>query len=176
MHRINFIPFPYLTTERFILRQLTLSDGNEIFLLRSDKEINRYLDRPIAKTIDDAKQFIDKINESILKNELIYWAIAFKNQPNLIGTICLWNISDKGTKAEIGFELLPEFHGKGIMQEVLPMIIDYGLETMGLNFIDGEVDPKNLRSIKLMEKYGFVFNMRLKDMEIYSLQNSNIEN
>jgi RimJ/RimL family protein N-acetyltransferase len=62
------------------------------------------------------------------------------------------------------------------MQEVLPMIIDYGLETMELSFIDGEVYPKNLRSIKLMEKYGFIFNMRLKDMEIYSLQNSNIEN
>ena len=62
------------------------------------------------------------------------------------------------------------------MQEVLPMIINYGLETMGLNFIDGEVDPNNLRSIKLMGKYGFVFNKRLKDMEIYSLQNLNIEN
>jgi len=96
-----------------------------------------------------------------------------KGQPNLIGTICLWNISDKGTKAEIGFELLPEFHGKGTMQEVIPIIINYGFETMGLNFIDGEVDPKNLRSIKLMEKYGFVFNMRLKDMVIYSLRNPN---
>jgi ribosomal-protein-alanine N-acetyltransferase len=139
-------------------------------LLRSDKEINRYLDRPIAKTIDDARQFIDKINESILKNELIYWAITFNNQPNLIGTIRLWNISEDGTKAEIGFELLPEFHGKGIMQEVLPMIIDYGLETMGLNFIDGEVDPKNLRSIKLMEKYGFVYQKRSENTEIYSLR------
>jgi RimJ/RimL family protein N-acetyltransferase len=62
------------------------------------------------------------------------------------------------------------------MQEVLLMIIDYGLETIGLNFIDGEVDPNNLKSIKLMEKYGFVFNMRLKDMVVCSLQNSNIEN
>jgi [ribosomal protein S5]-alanine N-acetyltransferase len=175
MHRISFIPFPYLTTERFILRQLTLSDGNEIFLLRSDKEINRYLDRPIAGTIDDARQFIDKINESILKNELIYWVIAYKGQPNLIGTICLWNISDNGTKAEIGFELLPEFHGKGIMHEVLPIIINYGFETMGLNFIDGEVDPKNLKSIKLMEKSGFIYHKRLENTEIYSVQNSNIK-
>ena len=176
MHRINFNPFPYLTTERFILRRLTLSGDNEIFLPRSDKEINRSLDRPIAKTIDDARQFINKINESIPKNELIYWAIVFNNQPNLIGTICLWNISDKGTKAEIGFELLPEFHRKGIMQEVLPLIIDYGLETMGINFIDGEVDPKNLRSIKLMEKYGFICQKRLENTEIYSIQNPNIGN
>jgi len=99
-----------------------------------------------------------------------------KGQPNLIGTICLWNISDKGTKAEIGFELLPEFHRKGIMQEVLPMIIDYGLETMGLNFIDGEVDPKNRKSIKIMEKYGFIYQKRLENTEIYSLRNPNGKN
>jgi ribosomal-protein-alanine N-acetyltransferase len=105
---------------------------------------------------------------------LIYWAITFNNQPNLIGTICLWNISDNGNIAEIGFELLPKFHGKEIMQEVLPIIINYGFETMGLNFIDGEVDPKNIKSIKLMEKNGFIYQKSLENTEIYSLQNPNI--
>ena len=66
--------------------------------------------------------------------------------------------------------MLPEFHRKGIMQEVLPMIIDYSLETMGLIFIDGEVDPKNLKSIKLMEKNGFVYQKRSENTEIYSLR------
>jgi ribosomal-protein-alanine N-acetyltransferase len=101
---------------------------------------------------------------------LIYWAIAIKNQLNLVGTICLWNISEDNAKAELGFKLLPEFHRKGILQEVLPMIIDCGLETMGLNFIDGEVDPKNLRSTKLMEKYGFIYQKRSENTEIYSLR------
>ena len=55
MHKIDFTPFPVLETERYILRQLSLSDDNEIFILRSDKEVNKYLDRPIAKTIEDAK-------------------------------------------------------------------------------------------------------------------------
>ena len=103
---------------------------------------------------------------------MIYWAITFNNQPNLIGTICLWNISDNGNIAEIGFELLPKFHGKEIMQEVLPIIINYGFETMGLNFIDGEVDPKNIKSIKLMEKNGFKFSKKLESTKIYSLQDN----
>ena len=55
MCKINFPPFPVLETERYILRQLTLSDDNEIFILRSYKEVNKYLDRPVAKTIEDAK-------------------------------------------------------------------------------------------------------------------------
>jgi ribosomal-protein-alanine N-acetyltransferase len=55
MCKINFPPFQVLETERFTLRQLTLKDDNEILILRSYKEVNRYLDRPIAKTIEDAK-------------------------------------------------------------------------------------------------------------------------
>ena len=106
---------------------------------------------------------------------MIYWAITFKNQPNLIGTICLWNISEDGTKAEVGFELLPEFHGKGMIQEVLSMIINYGFKTMGLIFIDGEVDIKNIKSIKFMEKYGFIYQKRSENTKIYSVQNPNIK-
>jgi len=173
MSKINFTPFPLLTTERLTLRQLTLEDDNEIFRLRSDESVNKFLDRPIAKTIDDAIQFINKINRSISKNELIYWAVTFKNHFKLIGTICLWNISDDCTNAEIGFELLPDHQGKGVMQAVLPIVIKYGFEIMKLNFIEGEVDPNNLKSIKLMEKNGFILQRRLKNTLIYSLQNPN---
>jgi len=173
MSKINFTPFPLLRTERLTLRQLTLEDDNEIFRLRSDESVNKFLDRPIAKTIDDAIQFINKINKGIRKNELIYWAIAFKNHLRLIGTICLWNISEDRTKIEIGFELLPDHQGKGVMQEVLPIVIKYGFETMKLSSIEGEVDPNNLKSIKLMEKNGFIFQKRLGNTVIYSLQNPN---
>lgn len=171
MQRIYFSQFPTLTSERLFLRQLTLEDANEIFRLRSDESVNKFLDRPIATTIDDANQFIYKINDSIAKNELIYWAITLKNYFTLIGTICLWNISEDHTKAEIGFELLPDHQGKGIMREVLPIVIKFGFEIMKLNFIKGEVDPNNLTSIKLMEKNGFISHKRLQNTVIYSLQN-----
>jgi len=173
MNRISFSPFPNLTTERFVLRQLTPEDDEKIFLLRSDKEINKYLDRPIAKIIEDARQFISKINTSFAKNESIYWAVSLKDNPKLIGTVCLWNISADGSNAEIGFELLPEFHGRGIMQEVLPAVIKFGFETMKINSISGEVDPLNMKSIKLMKKFGFIYKKRLENTEIYALQNRN---
>jgi [ribosomal protein S5]-alanine N-acetyltransferase len=162
-------PFTTLTTERFSLRQLTLEDANEIFLLRSDERVNKYLDRPIAKNSDDAKQFINRINHDISNNELFYWAIAFKNNPKLIGTICLWNISEDETTAEIGFELLPEHQGKGIMQEVLPVVIKYGFEEMKLQSIDGEASPNNLKSIRLMKKFGFSFKNHSEKTAIYSI-------
>ena len=48
----NFTAFPILTTERLTLRQLSIDDRQNIFALRTDKEINKYLDRQVSKTIE----------------------------------------------------------------------------------------------------------------------------
>jgi ribosomal-protein-alanine N-acetyltransferase len=73
----TFTPFPILTTERLTLRQLIINDEQEIFTLRSNGEINKYLDRQIANTIDDARNFINKVNENINTNDSLYLAINF---------------------------------------------------------------------------------------------------
>ena len=84
----NFKPFPVLKTERLTLRQLASSDDNEIFALRSNENVNKYLDRKPSKSIDDAKTFIQTINKNIQKNDSIYWAISLNDTDKLIGTIC----------------------------------------------------------------------------------------
>jgi ribosomal-protein-alanine N-acetyltransferase len=115
----NFTPFPVLKTARLTLRQLGSSDDKEIFALRSNDNVNKYLDRKRSKSIDDAKNFIQTINENIQRSDSIYWAITLNGTDKLIGTICLFDFSEDHSKAEIGFELLPHFQGKGIMQEAL---------------------------------------------------------
>ena len=67
MTNINFTPFPILTTERLTLRQLSIDDRQKIFALRSDKEINKYLDTQVSKTVEDAINFNNTINDNIRK-------------------------------------------------------------------------------------------------------------
>lgn len=165
MNQINFLPFPELKTERCTLRQLINEDEKEIFALRSDKKVNKYLDRPPAKTLDDARQFIQRINSSIAENIVIYWAITPHNSNKLSGSICFWNFSEDFYTAEIGFELLPEFQGKGIMQEALASVIEFGFGNLNLKSIEGEVDPNNLRSVKILEKNNFVRKARCNSVE-----------
>jgi RimJ/RimL family protein N-acetyltransferase len=71
--------------------------------------------------------------------------------------------------------LLPAYQGMGIIHEVLPIVIKYGFETMKLNSIEGEVDPDNFKSIKLMKKTDFTFRKKLINKEIYTVQNPNIK-
>src|SRR5688500_12084038 len=136
MRNKSFTPFPVLKTERLTLRQLVSDDANEIFALRSDGNVNKYLDRKPSKSIDDAKRFIQTIDENIQRNDSIYWAITLNGTDKLIGTICLFEFSDDNLKAEIGYELLPDFQGKGIMQEATSKVIDFGIQHIGLNSIE----------------------------------------
>jgi [ribosomal protein S5]-alanine N-acetyltransferase len=153
---MNFPPFAYLSTERLVLRELRLTDANEIFLLRSNKEVNELIDRVTATSIDEAHQFINMIISNQLNNESVMWVISFKDEPKLIGTIVYWNIVKEKDQAEIGYELLSQYHGKGIMQEALLKVVDFGFKTLGLKTIVADPKSNNQPSVKLLEKCGFV--------------------
>jgi len=151
----TFTPFPILKTERLTLRQLTVNDEKEIFTLRSDVEINKYLDRQVSNTIDDARNFINKVNENINKNDSLYWAITLGDRNILVGTICLFNFSNENGKCEIGYELLTNFQGQGIMKEAAEKVIDYAFNTIKVQKIEAFLHRDNQRSINLLEKLLF---------------------
>jgi len=151
----KFTPFPVLKTERLTLRQLSVNDDKEIFALRSDKQVNKYIDRDPSNTIEDARKFIHKIAEVVKQNEGIYWAITLTNNDELVGTICLFNFSNKNEQAEIGYELLPAFQRQGIMQEAIAKVIAFGLDVLGLKAIEAYTHLENENSSKLLEKNNF---------------------
>ena len=151
----NFTPFPVLKTERLTLRQLRSTDDKEIFALRSNDNVNKYLDRKPGKSIDDAKNFIQTINENIQRNDSIYWAITLNGTDKLIGTICLFDFSEDHSKAEVGYELLPDFQGKGIMREATSKVIDFGFQHVGVASIEAYTHSQNQSSTRLLQKLNF---------------------
>jgi ribosomal-protein-alanine N-acetyltransferase len=179
MLKINFNPFPLITTERLVLRKVEKGDVNEILFLRSDEKVMKYLDRAPAKSLDDAFGFILKITGQEADNESVTWAINLKGNSKLIGTICYWNIQKEHHRAEVGYVLHPEYWGKGIMQESLTEVLKYGFEVMKLHSVEANVNPENIASIKLLEKNNFkreayfrenyFYNGKFLDSTIYSL-------
>lgn len=147
--------FPTLTTERLTLRQLLESDVQEIFLLRSDTIVNKYLDRQPTETVEEALGFIRKVNENFKNNAGLYWAITQTDNEKLIGTICLFNFSNEGKMCEIGYELLPNYQGQGLMNEALKEIIEFTFQTLGLETIDAFTHKDNQNSTKLLQKFNF---------------------
>ena len=157
---MKFLPFPEIKTERLLLRKIEESDCDVILFLRSDKTVNKFIKRPKSrrtKNKADALKFITKIDNGIKNNKFISWGITLKNNPKIIGTICLWNFSKNNEIAEVGYDLNPIFQRKGIMSEALNYIVNFGFNTLNLSKIEAFTHIKNENSRRLLEKNGFKF-------------------
>ena len=179
MIALNFSPFPELKTPRLLLRKLEKTDANEMFFLRSNENVLRYIGREPAKTIAEAEDFINKINKAVDENDSILWGITFLNDPSaIIGTICLWNFKIESYRTEIGYLLHPDHWRKGIMKEAITSVVDYGFSVLGLHSIEALLSPENIASSSVLESTGFekeghlkesfYFNGKFTDTAIYS--------
>jgi len=179
MLHTDFHPFPELSTERLILRKIVDADKDDLFLLRSDRRVMAYIDRPIAESPGDAVKLIRVVDDLLQSGDGITWGIALKEQRGLLGTIGLWRIVKEHQRAEIGYLLHPGHQGKGLMQEALIKVLDYGFSVIRLHSVEANVNPANEASKRLLEKNGFVreayfkenyfYNGVFKDSLIYSL-------
>lgn len=57
---LDRIIFRELTTGQLTLRKLRLSDDKELYAIRSNDGVNKYLERSPAASIDEAQLFIKK--------------------------------------------------------------------------------------------------------------------
>lgn len=156
MTDMNSATFPILTTERLTLRPLSIDDQQDIFALRSDPKINKFLNRPLCKTNEDAINFINNVNDNIEKSNTYYWAITLTDTKTLVGTICLFDFSSENNSCEIGYELMTKFQGQGIMKEAVQVVIDYVFQTLKLKKILAFTHYDNQNSTNLLLKFNFV--------------------
>ena len=163
----DFNPYPTLTTERLLLRRIELSDANDLFILRSDERMMKYLDRPRAKTKEDAEKLVQIFEDLLIKNEGINWGITLKDNSRLLGTICFWKLQLENERSEIGYMLHSDFHRKGIMQEAITAVLNYGFNELKLHSVEANVNPENTASIKLLEKNNFVREAYFKENYFY---------
>jgi ribosomal-protein-alanine N-acetyltransferase len=184
MLKVNFSPFPELTTTRLLLRKLDAADTEQFFKLRSNKEVMKHIGKVPMTTINEVRDFIKMINGLLESNSGITWAMALKEEPaKLIGTIGHWRIIKEHFRAEIGYMLLPEYWRKGLTKEALIKVLDYGFNELKLHSVEGHITPLNIGSTKVLESTGFkrealfkedfFFNEKFEDTAIYSLLRRN---
>lgn len=176
---LHFTPFPFINTTRLCLRNVVADDAPQIFFLRSDETVMKFLDRAPAASVEEAEKFIENITNLEKTGEAITWAITLKEDAKLIGTIGYWRIEKEHYRAEIGYVLHPHHHNKGIMQEALKAVLDVGFHILKLHSVEANVNPHNAASIKLLEHTGFVregyfkenyfYDGRFLDSAVYSL-------
>ena len=153
--------FPIIKTDRILMREITDLDLENIFKGLSNPSIIEHYGisfNNLEETKDQMIWFADK--------KQMWWAICSIDSQTFYGAGGLNDINDVENKAEIGLWLLPDFWGRGIMKEVLPLICDYGFKNLKLNRIEGFVETENLNCKNAMSKLDFKHEGTIKDCEI----------
>ena len=96
----------------------------------------------------------------------MWFAICSLDNRTFYGAGGLNDLSKEHKKAEIGFWLLTEFWGIGIMTEAMPLICDYGFNKLGLHRIEGFVESNNTNCKNAMAKLDFHHEGTMIDCEI----------
>jgi ribosomal-protein-alanine N-acetyltransferase len=150
-----FDSFPVLETTRLLLREVRESDKEAIFILRSDPRVRCYSGHPTFISNLEAEERIHMLQAGFASGEALHWCLESKAEERMIGDFAFWKILKQHRRAEIGYELLPDWWGKGIMTEAMKTLLGFGFESMKLHSVEANVTPGNKASVSLLLRNGF---------------------
>ena len=153
--------FSILKTDRLQLRKITESDLENIYNGLSNPKVIKHYGISF-NSLEATKEQMTWFANS----KQFWWAICSINNKAFYGAGGLNDISKEHKKAEIGLWLLPEFWGKGIMTEAMPLICNYGFERLGIHRIEGFVESDNQNCKKAMAKLDFQHEGTMRNCEI----------
>ncbi len=151
---------PVVETERLRLRAHTAADFAASIPMWNDPIVTRFIGgRPY--TPEEVWQRLQRYAGSWVLLGHGFWAIEDKATGKLIGEIGIMDAKRDmdppfGEDRELGWALLPEAHGKGYASEALQAALDWEARVLGAPCVVAMIDPDNVASIKLAEKFGFV--------------------
>jgi RimJ/RimL family protein N-acetyltransferase len=146
---------PTLRAKRIELRWLEPSDVDALFGVFSDREVARYWSAPPMTAREQAEALLADIGECFAQRELFQWGIARVDDGVVIGTCTLAGVVAKHRRAELGFALARSHWGHGYATEAVERLLQFAFDDLQLHRIEADVDPRNARSIALLERMGF---------------------
>lgn len=151
---------PELETERLILRPHTVHDFEPCFKMWSDPIVTRYIGgKPSSKQETWFRVMRYLGHWSLLG--FGYWAVHEKQSGQFIGELGFADFKREISPSlqgvpELGWALLPGFHGKGYATEALKKVIQWTDEKYQWEKTVCIISPENKVSIRVAEKCGFV--------------------
>lgn len=156
-------PFDQLTldTPRLRLRPLAAADAEALFRLHADPQVMRYWSTPPWAGIEQAEAMIEADRDALPAGRHLRLALTLRGEPaghgdSLVGSCSLFSFHEASRRAEIGYVLAREVWGRGLMHEALTALVGFAFETLNLNRLEADIDPRNSASARSLARLGFV--------------------
>jgi ribosomal-protein-alanine N-acetyltransferase len=147
--------FPALSTPRLTLRAPTPKDVAALQAMFSIPEVTRFNNWPDAPAKAQVERSLRWMSKIFASGNGCAWIIEDRKSKAFAGSIRFNSFDKKWRNGQIGYELHPDFWGKGLMTEAVRAVVGCGHQTFRLNRIDAWTLPGNAASDRVLEKAGF---------------------
>ena len=162
-----------LTSHRLTLRSPQLEDAEALVHIK-------YLPMSLV----EARKKIAAMLDELSKPFTYHWVITLEGV--VIGRIKAWDVSPYNGYLQLGYDIGPEYRGKGYMTEAVQAVIRYMLKEAQANRVFCSVRAGNKASRRVCEKVGMTHEGTLRqhycrqdggydDVCIYSVIKSDLE-
>lgn len=137
------------------LRNFVVEDAQQLFALVNE---NRAHLRRWFAWVDETRQpkhsldFIEQSLNWLQAREGFAWAILYNNQ--IIGSVGMMHWNHQLQRAQVGYWLVKEFEGKGIVNKSLVALLNYIFEQLAMNKVEIHFIPANTRSAAVASRLG----------------------
>ena len=143
-----------LETERLILRPLDEDDVDEIYAMRSDAEVMRFIREPQNRR--ESADWLELISSRWQTEQIGFCAMIEKASNEFVGWCGVWKLKETG-EFEIGYATVPKIWGRGLATEAAVKFLEYAFERLQPEKIVAVAQPKNQASRRVMEKLGMSY-------------------
>lgn len=149
------MPFAEILTGRLALRDLRDSDAERMFDYRSRPEVSRFQSWG-TESCDQIRDYIRGIANAGIGTPGTWHQLAIEllSSRQLIGDCGIHVLNTDPRQAEIGITLALEHQSKGYATEAIEALLSYLFVALNLHRVFASVDPRNVPSVRLMERVG----------------------
>jgi len=143
-----------LNSERLTMKMYSLDDAEGLYGYASNPNVGPHAGWAPHKDVEESEEIIRTL---FMPAEA--WAIRFKGEDRIIGTISLEpdKYRPDANSREMGYSLAEDQWGKGIMTEAAMTVLEFAFTEMGLDQVGICTSRVNQRSKRVIEKCGFTY-------------------
>lgn len=157
--------FEPLTTERLVIRPVSVDDVDALWLRRNDATTARYQAWDVPYPRERAQELVDAM---CLRNGVppgdgwFQLTVDDRTTQASVGDLAL-HLTFAGRCAEIGYTFAPVARGRGLATEAAEALLRWCFDTLGTSRVSATMHPDNLPSTRLAERVGMVFEAQTKN-------------
>lgn len=135
-----------IRTARLVLRRARMSDLDDVHAMLSQPAAMRFWSTPEHETPDQSRAWLASMVEAGAESD----DFLIEHQGRVIGKAGAWKLP------EIGYLVHPDHWGNGLAFKAMTAAVGHLFAAHDMVGLTAEADPRNLASLRVLAKLGFV--------------------